>query len=91
MLTAINEISSQQAQLIEDRKISMLMEYAHIYSNVIIRYKARDIQLYVDSDAAYLVLPKERIRGSGKFYLSDKLTSMGEIPQSKTNGPILTD
>ena len=66
------------------------MDYTHTYSDVIIRYKASSMYLYVESDAVYLVLPKACSRGTGHFYLIGKLKSMDKLPQPKTNGPILT-
>ena len=75
MLPAINEISSQQAHQIEktNAKAQMLMDYAHTYPDATIRNHASDMQLYIDSDAAYLVLPKACSRGAGNFYFSNKL------------------
>ena len=91
MLTAIKEIYLQQAQPAEDThtKVNMLMDYTHTYPNAIIRYKASDMQFYVDSDAANRGLPKARSKGTSYFYLSNKLTSMDKVPQPKTNGLIL--
>ncbi len=45
----------------------MLMDYLHTHHNAKIRYKASDMQLYVDSDAAYLVAPKEKSRIAGSI------------------------
>ena len=69
----INEISSQQAKPTQaiNEKVSLLIEYAHSYPDAIIRYRASHMQLYIDSDAAYLILPKPRSRGANRFYLSD--------------------
>ena len=41
------------------------------------------MQLYVELDAAYLLLPNARSRRGGHFYPSDKLTSMYKLPQPK--------
>ena len=49
------------------------------------------MQLYIDSDAAYLVLPKARSRGVRHFYLSSTLNNMQTIPTPASNGPILTE
>ena len=43
------------------------MDYAHIYPDAKIRYYASDMQLYIDLDTAYLVLPKARSRGAVCF------------------------
>ena len=86
MLTAINEISLQQAQPTEgtNKKFDMLIDYAHTYPNTIIRYKTSYIQLYVDSDMVYLVLTKICSRRAGHFYLSNKNNKYDEV-SSTTN------
>ena len=60
MLPALNNIASQQSQPTKNvlEKIKQLLDYANTYQNVFIRYYASDMQLHVDSDAAFLVLPK---------------------------------
>ena len=69
----------------------MLIDYAHAYHDAKIRYKFSNTQLYINYDAAYLVLPKARSRGAGYFYLSDKLNNTSQIPKPNPNGPILTE
>jgi hypothetical protein len=93
MLPAINEISTSQAQPTEETnaKAQMLMDYANTYPSATIRYKASDMQLHVDSDAAYLVLPKARSRGAGHFYLSSHTPPNTPTPNPPANGPILTE
>ena len=54
------------------------------------RYYASEIKLYIDSDAAYPVLPKARSRGIDHFDFSDKLENMTSIPKPKLSGPVLT-
>ena len=46
------------------------------------------MQLYIDSDAAYLVVPKAKSRISGYFYLSDKFKQSRENLIPKINAPI---
>lgn len=60
MLPALNNIASQQAHpTVETKeKIQQLLDYAHTYPNVFRCYYASDMQLHVDTDAAYLVFPK---------------------------------
>ena len=67
------------------------MYYVHTYPDTKIRYKASDMQLYIDSNTVYLVRLKARSRESGYAYLSDKLNNTTQIPKSKPNGPILTE
>ena len=67
------------------------MNYAHTYPSTTLRYHASEMQLYINSDAAYFVLPNARSRCAGYFYLSDKLTNTTVPPLPKTNGSILTE
>ena len=46
--------------------------------------------LYIDSDAAYIILPNARSRYAGHFYLSNKATSTS-CPRPPCNGPIHTE
>ena len=54
MLREINEILRVQSQPTRDmaEKEKMLLDYAATYPNEILRYKARDMVLHIDSDAA---------------------------------------
>ena len=45
----------------------MLMDYLHTHPDAKTRYHASDMQLYIDSDAAYLVAPKAKSRIAGYF------------------------
>ena len=67
------------------------MDYMATYPNAVIRYNASDMCLHVDSDAAYLVLPKARSRGAGHFYLSDTPPKSDIKPSPTPNGPIHTE
>ena len=93
ILPALTDIASQQSKPTETTKkaCQMLMDYLSTYPNAKIRYTKSDMVLYVDSDAAYLVLPKARSRIAGHFYLGSKPPPQPAIPNLKsTNGPILT-
>ena len=89
MLPALNEISINQAQPSENmwEKILTLLNYAHTHQNATIRYHTCDMCLHVDSDAAYLVIPKARSRLAGHYFMSDD-PNHNKIPPP--NGPILT-
>ena len=54
------------------------MDYVYTYPNTFIRYYASDMVLHIDSDAAYLVVPKSRIRVAGYFHLSNHPTSQSK-------------
>jgi len=43
----------------------MLLDYVATYQNVKIRFHTCDMQLHVDSDAAYIVQPQARSRYAG--------------------------
>ena len=91
MLPVINEISSQQANPMQatNDEVSMLIDYAHSHHDTVIRYHASNMQLHIDSDAAYLVLPKVCSQGAGYFYLSNEIENTHSIPAPTPNGPIL--
>ena len=67
------------------------MDYMATYPEATIRYHASDMCLYIDSDAAYLVLPKARSRGAGNFYLSNTPPTSNAKPEPVPNGPIHTE
>ena len=93
ILPALSSISSTQAHPTEFtmNECKMLMDYVHTYPNAVIRYYKSDMILYVDSDAAYLVLPKARSRIAGHFYLGNNPPPLPTKPHPvSTNGPILT-
>ena len=93
IIPAINDISTQQAQPTIDtnKKATILMDYAHIYPNEIIRYRASNIQHHTDSYATYLVIQRARSCGEGHFYLSSIAFTYTTIPSPPHNGPILTE
>ena len=88
--TAVNEIAVTQAAPTEETKDAniMLMDYLHTHPKAKIRYNASGMQLYIDSDAAYLVAPKAKSRVAGYFYLSDKYVKNSEQPTPTLNGTI---
>ena len=50
-----------------------MIDYVAIYLNIVIRYYASDMKLFIDSDAAYLVLPNAKSRIARYYYLSSTL------------------
>ena len=67
------------------------MDYAHLHHNDVIRYCASNMQLHINSDAAYLVLPNARSWGADHLYLSNKIDNTRVIPSSTPNELILTE
>ena len=70
----LNSLGSNQAQLTEATRIdaNMLMDYLYTHPNAKLRYHKSEMQLHIDSDAAYLVAPKAKSRVAGYCYLSTK-------------------
>ena len=90
LLTALNHIGTSQAQPTHHTKdqCKRLMDYVCTYQNAFIRYHASDMILHIDSDAAYLVLPKAKSRIEGYYYLADLQSSTSPKPP---NGHVLVE
>ena len=84
MLHAINDIALSASKGTEEtlKATLHLLNYAHTHQASSIIYRASDMILRVDSDAAYLVAPEARSRAGGYHYLSDKEGTL-------FNGPVL--
>ncbi len=81
MLPGLNDVSTQQAapSTATAKKVTQLLA---------IWFHASDMCLHVETDAAYLLLPRARSRISGHFFLSD----LPDFKRTITpNGPILTE
>ena len=66
----------------------MLLDYAEAYPNEIIRYKASDMVLPVDSDAAYLTMPEARSYYVGYLYLGNWTSPRPIKANPERNSPI---
>ena len=66
------------------------MDYFHTFPNAKLRFYAGDMQLHIESDAAYLVLPGARRRVAGHFYLSASATP-NKAYRGRFNAPIHTE
>ena len=91
ILPALNDISRNQANPTQHTidQCQRVLDYVNTYQNVQVRYYASDMILNIDTDAAYLVLPKARSRLAGYF-------SMGynhgkQSPFTRLNGAILVE
>ena len=74
MIPGLNSIGVHQAQSTEvtRQELQQLMDYAATYPNVNLRLYASDVILIIDSDSAYLILPRARSRIAGYFRLEDR-------------------
>lgn len=73
ILPALNTIGTQQAKPTKQtmKRCQRLMDSVNTYSNAFLRFYASDMVLHIDTDAAYLVLPKARSRIAGYFYCAN--------------------
>ena len=87
MLTDLNELSAEQAKPTSNthKKVVMLLDYAHTYPKSVLCYRASNMILTVESDAAYLVLPNAKSRIAGYSYLSEDTRSNDTISQPERN------
>ena len=93
ILVALNELSAQQATPTVNtrKKLNHLLDYVATFPHAILRFHVSDMVLHVDSDAAYLVMPKARSRITGHYYLSDHPFHIPVDGHPKPNAPILTE
>ena len=72
ILTALNDIGSQQTKPTENKKIETywLLDYLYTYPDAELMFKSIDMVLWVDSDAACLVNPGAKSRMARFYYLS---------------------
>ena len=93
ILPALTAIASAQSTPTQHtlNACKMLMDYMWTYQNATLRFTKSDMILYIDSDAAYLVLPKARSRIGGHYYLGNMPPPAPAKPHvHSTNAPILT-
>ena len=71
-ISALNETASEQSQTTEKKqtKTQQLMDYVSTDPKAYIRYYASDMILNIDSDAAYLIVPKLRSRMADYYHLT---------------------
>ena len=64
ILTTLNDIGLKKSLRTKKVKetVQQLLDYANTYQNMYLRYYSSDMQLNVDTDASFLVLPKARSR-----------------------------
>ena len=73
ILPTLSQLATNQAHPTQQTKkgLQRLLDYVNTYPNAYVRFHSTDMQLTVDSDAAYLVMPKARSRIAGHFRLLD--------------------
>jgi len=90
MLPALNKISKSQANptqvTLDEHK--QLLDYANTYQNVSVRYRASAMIRNIETDAAYLVLPKAKRRLAGYYYMGHNRQAQAT---RAVNGAILVE
>ena len=84
---AFNEIGSQQPKWTQatNHDVNILMNYLYKYFNAKLRYYKSNMQLYIDSNAAYLVAPEAKNRVAGYYHISDKQSHTTQSSQQRYN------
>ena len=82
MLHALNDIASAPNTKASLDAMNYFLNYAACHPNAKIIYRASDMILQADSDAAYLVCPEAKSRAGGYHFL-------GDTRNRTFNGPIL--
>jgi len=69
----LSSIAAEQANPTDDtvKRTKQLLDYVATHPDAILRYRASDMQLAIDSDASYLNAPKARSRIGGHHYLTN--------------------
>ena len=92
ILPTINELGLSQSKPTENTRIkaNQLLDYLYTHKFSTLRYKASDMCLHIDSDAAYLVAPGAKSRIAGYYYLRSayKPTSDSIEPKPPLNAPV---
>ena len=72
MLPSLNTVGTEQATPTRktEEKYKRELDYAATYPKAFIRYRASQMVLHIDSDEAYLVIPKARIWIVDCYHLS---------------------
>ena len=81
MLHALNDIATSPDTTSTNAAVKYFLNYAACNPSASIIYRQSDMQLSVESDAAYLVCPEARSRAGGYHYLSNN-------GHTTFNGPI---
>ena len=72
MLHALNDIATSKDTQATLMAVKYFLNYAACNPNASIIYRASDMQLNIESDAAYLICSQARSRAGGYHYLSSK-------------------
>ena len=82
IMHTLNEINIEATKATERTReaVKHFIDYCTTHPEAQIIYRASDMQLYIESDAAYLVAPKGRSRTGGYFYLGSRDGKLFNLP-----------
>jgi hypothetical protein len=78
LLVALGTLASAQAEGTKAtaNACKQLLDYCATHPDAVVRFRASDMCLHINSDASYLSEPKARFRVGSIFYLSDQPSTM---------------
>jgi hypothetical protein len=92
LLVAVGTLALAQAEGTKAtaNACKQLLNYCATHPDAVVRFRASDMCLHIDSDASYLLEPKAWSRMGGIFYLSDQPPTMRspDTPSAPLNGAI---
>lgn len=90
LLPVLNDIAMSQANPTEKtkEKCKRLLDYVATYPNVVLRCHASNMQLHIDSNAAYLITPRAKSRIAGFYYFK---CGANNCPLTMPNHPVLVE
>ncbi|GAX27152.1 hypothetical protein FisN_13Lu334 [Fistulifera solaris] len=90
MLPALGSIAACQAQptMKTMETLTQLLNYCASHPSGVVRYRASDMVLWIDSDASYLSVSEARSRAAGYYFLSSDPTKLPDPTSPPINGAI---
>jgi hypothetical protein len=94
LLVALNSLAAEQSKgtKITAKAVVQILNYCAIHPNATLRYRASQMILHIDSDVAYLSMPKAHSPIGGHHYLSSNShdPSKANTVDPPPSGPIHT-
>ena len=90
LLPALTDIGSNQAKATEETQAARkkLLYFVATFPDAVIRYVARNMCLWIDSDTSFASIRNARSRVGGFFYLSSHPSKIPKHHDPPLNGPI---
>ena len=87
---AVNELAITQSKttIKTQSSANMLLDYLVTHPTSTLRFYKSDMQLHIDTDAAYLVAPASKSRVTDYYYLSQHYQQIPPLPTPPLNAPV---